>query len=147
MDGRFEETFMDIVNFVDASFRTIPEKSGRAIAGLSMGGFHSKHISHFHPNTFDYVGVFSGAGIGPIDASSVVYQDFEGVLRRQMENGFQLYWLAMERDSFQNEGNARFLAKLDEMGFPYTYHWAYGGHTIRNWRIYLTLFVPMLFQR
>ena len=147
MDGRFEETFMDIINFVDASLRTIPEKSGRAIAGLSMGGFHTMHISRFHPNTFDYIGVFSGAGIGPVDASSIVYQDIEGGLRRQMENGFQLYWLAMERDSFQNEGNLRFLAKLGEMGFPYSYHWAYGGHTPRNWRAYLVLFVQMLFQQ
>ena len=39
----------DIVNFIDATYRTVKRKSGRAIAGLSMGGFHSLHISKQYP--------------------------------------------------------------------------------------------------
>ena len=33
------------MKFIDKNYRTIKSKSGRAIAGLSMGGFHSLHIS------------------------------------------------------------------------------------------------------
>jgi enterochelin esterase-like enzyme len=41
MDGKFEETFIDIMKFVKMNYRTIESKEGRAIAGLSMGGFHT----------------------------------------------------------------------------------------------------------
>ena len=146
MDGRFEETFMDIVNFVDANYRTIPEKSGRAIAGLSMGGFHTLHTSHFYPNTFDYIGLFSAATMPRDGTRSPVYQDIEGNLRRQMENGFQLYWIAMGVDDFLFNACVEFRAKLDRIGFPYEFHQTEGGHTWRNWRIYLSQFVPRLFQ-
>lgn len=60
MDGTFEATFPEVVKFVDTNYRTIPEKSSRAIAGLSMGGFHSLHISNEYPDLFDYVGLFLG---------------------------------------------------------------------------------------
>ena len=46
-----------------------------AIAGLSMGGFHSKFISLNNPDTFDYVGLFSAA-LGVTDPSiSPIYQN------------------------------------------------------------------------
>ena len=45
MEGSFETSFMEVVKFIDANYRTIAKKQGRAIAGLSMGGFHSKFIS------------------------------------------------------------------------------------------------------
>lgn len=61
MDGQMETAFPDIVNFVDKNYRTIKNKGGRAIAGLSMGGFHSLHISKQYPDMFDYVGLFSAA--------------------------------------------------------------------------------------
>ena len=38
MDGKFEETFMDIMKFVESSYRVKANKQSRAIAGLSMGG-------------------------------------------------------------------------------------------------------------
>ena len=146
MDGRFEEHFIDVINFIDAQYRTIPQKSGRAIAGLSMGGFHTIHISHFLPNTFDYIGLFSAAVMPRDTTSSVVYADIPGNLRRQMENGFQLYWIAMGREDFLVNACIEYRALLDSMGFPYEFHSTEGGHTWRNWRIYLSQFVPRLFQ-
>ncbi len=43
MEGTFEAAFPDVVNFIDKTFRTKANKQNRAIAGLSMGGFHSLH--------------------------------------------------------------------------------------------------------
>lgn len=54
-----ETSFPDVVKFIDSNYRTLNMKSGRAIAGLSMGGFHSLHISKQYPDMFDYVGLFS----------------------------------------------------------------------------------------
>ena len=49
------------MNFFDRNYRTVHAKKARAIAGLSMGGFHSMHISKQYPDMFDYVGLFSAA--------------------------------------------------------------------------------------
>ena len=61
MDGKFEGTFIDVMKFVESKYRTIESKEGRAIAGLSMGGYHTAYISRYYPNTFDYIGLFSPA--------------------------------------------------------------------------------------
>src|SRR5690625_6712869 len=61
MDGVYERSFGDIVEFVENRYRVITEKSSRAIAGLSMGGFHPLHISRTYPDTFGYVCLFSQA--------------------------------------------------------------------------------------
>ena len=59
-DGRVEYSFVnDVVKKIDSTYRTIPEKSSRAIGGLSIGALQSLHISANHPDTFGYVGLFS----------------------------------------------------------------------------------------
>ena len=60
MMGLFENTFVaDVVTYVDSHYRTLRRQSGRAIAGLSLGGLHAIHISANKPSTFGYVGLFS----------------------------------------------------------------------------------------
>src|SRR5690606_15269401 len=75
MDGTYEANFMDIIKFVEANYRVKADKANRAVAGLSMGGFHSLHISRYYPNTFDYVGLFSAAILPNQNVSSPVYND------------------------------------------------------------------------
>ncbi len=146
MDGKFEETFPDIIQFIESNYRVKAEKSGRAIAGLSMGGFHSLHISSFYPNTFDYVGLFSAA-IDPQEKNgSKIYENFDDQLKAEKENGYKLYWIAIGKDDFLYKPNTDFRAKLDKLGMKYTYVETTGGHTWTNWRTYLSQFVPMLFK-
>lgn len=61
MEGSFEKAFPDIMKYVESHYRTINDKNHRAIAGLSMGGFHSLYISANNPDLFGYVGLFSAA--------------------------------------------------------------------------------------
>ena len=49
------------MKYVESHYRTINDKNHRAIAGLSMGGFHSLYISANNPDLFGYVGLFSAA--------------------------------------------------------------------------------------
>lgn len=51
----------DVIGNVDRSFRTIAQKEGRAIAGLSMGGFAAFSIGLRHPDMFASLGSTSGA--------------------------------------------------------------------------------------
>jgi len=146
MDGTYEANFMDIIKFVESNYRVKADKANRAVAGLSMGGFHSLHISRYYPNTFDYVGLFSAAIMPNQNVSSPVYYDIDGTLKKQMDNGFKLYWIAIGNTDFLYKGNTDYRKKLDSMGFKYTYRESDGGHIWRNWRVYLSEFTPLLFK-
>ncbi|MDE6320660.1 MAG: esterase, partial [Muribaculaceae bacterium] len=147
MDGTFEEHFPEVVNFIDTNFRTIDSKGGRAIAGLSMGGFHSMHISKQYPDMFDYVGLFSAAIMPGKDTTSPIYQDIEGKLKTQFDKKPALYWIAIGDKDFLYEANKEYRKLLDEKGYPYTYYESPDGHIWKNWRIYLSKFTPMLFKK
>lgn len=144
MDGSYEQHFPDIVNFIDSRFRTIQKKESRAIAGLSMGGFHSMHISKQYPDMFDYVGLFSAA-ILP-DKTSSVYDDFDAKLAIQFSKHPKLYWIAIGNADFLYKANEDYRKLLDSKGYAYTYYESDEGHIWKNWRIYLTEFVPQLFK-
>jgi enterochelin esterase family protein len=146
MDGKFEETFSDVIKFVESNYRVKAEKSGRAIAGLSMGGYHSLHISRFYPNTFDYVGLFSAAIMVNDKATSKAYENFDSTLETQMKNGYKLYWIGIGKTDFLYKANEEYRAKLDKMGMKYTYVETEGGHTWTNWRVYLSQIAPLLFK-
>ena len=53
-----------LIPFVDKTFRTIPDRDHRAMAGLSMGGMQTFHITLNHLDLFSHIGGFSGAA-GP----------------------------------------------------------------------------------
>lgn len=146
MDGTYEETFMDIVDFVEKSYRVKSDKAHRAVAGLSMGGFHSLHISRYYPNTFDYVGLFSAAILPNQNTTAKVYQDIDETLKKQMENGYKLYWIGIGKTDFLYKNNVKYKAKLEAMGMPITYRESEGGHIWKNWRVYLSEFAPQLFK-
>lgn len=146
MDGSFESAFPQLVAWVDSHYRTVNKASARAIAGLSMGGFHAMRISKEYPRMFDYVGLFSAAIFRGEESISQIYRDFEAKLHKQFADSPKLYWIAIGKDDFLYEENVRFRALLDANGYPYTYVESEGGHVWRNWRVYLTQFAPLLFR-
>ena len=145
-DGAFEEAFIDVIKFIDANYRTINKKNGRAIAGLSMGGGHTLNISKYYENTFNYMGLFSAAVGERENAVSEVHKDYLGKLKKQRDNGFKLYWIACGNTDFLYQSNLSFMKQLDEIKFPYVFRESDGGHIWRNWRIYLTEFSQMIFK-
>jgi len=146
MDGKFEESFPDVIKFIEANYRVKAEKSSRAIAGLSMGGFHSLHISRYYPNTFDYIGLFSAAITPDAKVSSKVYENIDNTLKNQLKNGYKLYWIGVGKADFLYKNVTEYRAKLDKLGMKYTYRESEGGHTWTNWRVYLSEFAPLLFK-
>lgn len=146
MEGSYEQAFPEIVKFIDKNYRTIKSKSGRAIAGLSMGGFHSLHISKQYPDMFNYIGLFSAAIMPNKEVSSLIYENMEEKLKVQFDKNPALYWIAIGKTDFLYKANEEYRKLLDEKGYKYTYYESDGGHIWKNWRIYLTEFVPMLFR-
>ena len=146
MDGSFEAMFPAVVEWVDAHYRTIAKPEKRAIAGLSMGGFHAMQISKHYPAMFDYVGLFSAA-IFRGESGVEMYEDLEQRLLRQFEHEPKLYWIAIGSSDFLYNENVEYRELLDRLGCKYTYRESTGGHEWRNWRIYLSEFAQMLFKR
>ena len=145
MEGTFETAFGEVVSFIDKNYRTIAKKQSRAICGLSMGGFHSLYISANNPDLFGYVGLFSAA-VGVTDESvSPIYQNLDAKLAKQFA-GKPFYFIACGNTDFLYRSNKEYMAKLDKAGYPYTYLETGGGHIWRNWRVYLTEYLPLLFQ-
>lgn len=129
-----EESFPDVMKYVEENYRVKKGKQNRAICGLSMGGGHSYEISQRYPDRFDYIGLYS-AYIGQIrDLSKLFAQNPK------------LYWISIGREDFLFKGNEDLRKYLDEHHFPYEYNETDGGHSWRNWRKYLIIFTQRLFK-
>lgn len=51
---------IEVPDYIDAHYRTIPDARHRAITGLSMGGHGSLYLALRHPNRFGAAGSMSG---------------------------------------------------------------------------------------
>ncbi|MBR4919830.1 MAG: esterase [Prevotella sp.] len=147
MEGSIEVAFPDLVNWVDSHYRTLADKKHRAIAGLSMGGFHSLYISANNPQMFGYIGLFSAAVNRQAQGENGhIYQQLDAKLAKQFNPAPELYFIAIGKTDFLYKDNVDFRQKLDQKGYKYEYLETDGGHIWRNWRIYLNQFVPKLFK-
>ncbi len=146
-------SFMDIVNYVDANYRTVKKSEGRAVCGLSMGGGHTFAISLTYPTTFDYYGLFS-AGLHLSTGSrnqSFAEQikndpDFAQQSARLFGSKPKLYWMGMGKTDFLYQSTVDLRDYWDSKGYKYEYVETDGGHIWRNWRIYLTMFAQKIFK-
>jgi enterochelin esterase family protein len=143
--GLFEKSMIDdILPYVEKNFRVVADPDHRAITGLSMGGYHTQKITNAHPGVFSYIGVMSMGlydGFGRYDREEHLSQ-----IRTLKESDPVVYWIACGKTDFLIERVDQLRKLYDEQGFEYIYRESEGGHTWNNWRLYLTEFVPMLFQ-
>lgn len=147
MEGSFEKAFPDIMKYVESHYRTINDKNHRAIAGLSMGGFHSLYISANNPDLFGYVGLFSAAiNRQAKGENTYIYENLEAKLAKQFSNAPKLYFIGIGNTDFLFQDNVKYRELLDANGYEYEYMETDGGHEWRNWRKYLNHFVPELFK-
>ena len=146
MEGTFEQSFNDIMSWVDKNYRTRAAKRYRAIAGLSMGGYHTLYISANQPDDFAYVGLFSPAISRMDQGKCSIYDDLETKLVAQFKQRPRLYWIGIGKDDFLYKDNAEFRKLLDKHRLRYTYHESGAGHEWANWRDYLVIFMQRLFR-
>lgn len=145
MDGSFEQSFGDIIDFVTKNYHVSNNKRKRAIAGLSMGGYHALYISANRPETFGSVGLFSAAVTPRNNPGSTVYRDLESKLKVQFNERPKLYWIGIGKEDFLMSDNLKLREILDRNHWRYTYHESEGGHEWRNWRNYLSEFLQLAF--
>ena len=147
-----DESFMDIVKYVESHYKVAKNKKNRAICGLSMGGGHTFATSKRYPDTFNYIGLFSAGLHISGDRTKSFYQllqentEVQKQLARLFASKPALYWIAIGKTDFLYQQNSDLRKYLDEKGYPYEYLETDGGHIWRNWRIYLTEFAQKIFK-
>lgn len=147
----YEESFTDIMNYVQKNYRIKKGAKNTAICGLSMGGYHTFSISNLHPGKFDYIGLYSAAiRMGWRQENQPLEEYLEEKQGKAIEAVFaanpQLYWIAIGNTDFLYEQNKSLRNYFDKKGYKYEYFESDGGHIWRNWRIYLTMFAQRLFK-
>lgn len=128
----------EIIPFIEKNYRAIPNKSARAIAGLSMGGGHTTSATMLFPGVFDYIcpmscGLRDGDGV---DAK------MQGIKKA----GYKLYWIGCGTADFAWPGTETMVKVLERNGMEYTLFASDGGHVWYNWRYYLNTFAQLLFK-
>ena len=148
----FEESFPEVKQYIEKHFRVKKGADNTALCGLSMGGFHTFHLSLMNPGMFGYLGLFSAAvrmdrnSNKPIDQQIAESAEVSGQIAAVFKAKPHLYWIGIGKTDFLYEQNKGLRAYLDKMQYPYEYFENEDGHIWRNWRIYLTLFTQKLFK-
>lgn len=143
-NGIYETNFPEIIRYVESNYHTLPGKHGRAIAGLSMGGFHTLYTFLNHSELFDYVGLFSaGLNTKGLDMTVPAYTDRDDKLKQA---DYRLFWIGMGTEDGLYPFSQELMKRMDEMGKPYEYVESTRGHIWANWRQYLVQFSQRLFK-
>lgn len=129
----------DIVPYIESHYRAIDNKSGRAVAGLSMGGGHTIAVSGNYPELFDYICPLS-SGIAESDEAKAQLQGIK-------DAGYKLYWIGVgDQDTGAYARSQELDKMLTELGMEHTFYVSGNAHEWRNWRLYLNTFAQLLFK-
>ncbi len=143
--GKFEQSLVkDIIPYIENNYRVTADPDYRAIAGFSMGGYHTQKITNANPGKFNYIGVWSMglySNFGTYNKDDHVAQ-----LKVLKESSPKVYWIGCGKEDFLYKGVTDLRALYDELGFDYIYRESEGGHSWNNWRLYLSEFVQLLFK-
>jgi enterochelin esterase-like enzyme len=147
-----DEVTQALIPFVDRTFRTLTDRDNRAMAGLSMGGFQTFHVTTRHLDLFSHIGGFSGIGGMLEDRKLDLKTDFNGVFADPAAFAKKIHVLyfgvgTAEAERFTTRIRALHAA-LTEAGVQHVY-WESPGtdHEWQTWRRNLKGFAPLLFRK
>ena len=154
MMSAFEDDMTQaLIPFIDSTFRTVSDRDHRAMAGLSMGGMQTFHVTFDHLELFSYIGGFSGAanvfamGNGKPDMKTA----FNGAMAdpNAFARRVHLLWIGVGTDEPERmkQGIEQLHASLDEAKVQHVFYESPGtSHEWQTWRRDLKDFAPRLFQ-
>jgi len=144
-DACTQEFLKDILPYVDAHYRTRPDRASRAVAGLSMGGFVVLNTGLTHLETFGELYVFS-SGYWP-DMLTLFRTNSAGLLSDPSLNErlrMPVYFGVGETDiAYLN--SQKTLALFNEHGIRTFSVLSSHGHEWLNWRRYLYQTAQIMF--
>lgn len=143
-----------LIPFIDSTFRTIPDREHRAMAGLSMGGMQTFHVTFNHLDKFSHIGGFSGAANAFAGGNEKL--DFKTAFNGAMADPaafakrVHLLWIGVGTNEPERmrQGIERLHASLEEAKIQHVFSQSQGtDHEWQTWRRNLEDFAPRLFQQ
>jgi enterochelin esterase-like enzyme len=158
----FEDVVIhDLIPMIDASYRTIPDREHRAMAGLSMGGMQTMFIALQHLDMFAYIGSFSGPIVPSLTTGNLTSDRTPEPFDSKTAYGgafadpstfnkrVKLLWLGVgsaESDQFRR-GIGGAVEAVRPAGVRLEYFESSGtAHEWQTWRRDLNDFAPRLFR-
>lgn len=144
----FDVTMQELIPMIDSTYRTIPDREHRAMAGLSMGSVQTLYIGLQNLDSFSALGIFSRR---PMDDKEFnLERSFGGIFQKPQELNRKLHlfwWGAGTAEEGIYNAVKKNLAQLTSVGintvfveFPGT------SHEWQTWRKSLYDFAPRLFR-
>src|SRR6266704_4062969 len=143
----------DLVNEIDEKYRTIRVRHGRAIAGLSMGGYGAVKLALKYPGLFELAGSLSGA-FNAAQNLDTLRPEFAAKLREVFGNegsreraendvllllntshqtSYPYFYLGCGTADFFLDTTRAFVMQLSSRKIAYEYHETPGEHTWEYW--------------
>lgn len=131
----FQTVLLDeLIPYIDANFRTVATRDGRAMAGLSMGAAETRGITLANPQVFGYWGLLSGGNYTPAD--------LEGKMKPK---GIFISYGGKETRGA--DALPKVEADLKAAGYNVVTYVSPGtAHEFQSWRRSLYQMAPMLFK-
>lgn len=129
----FQTVLVDeLIPYIDANFRTIPDQPHRAMGGLSMGGMETHAITLARPEVFSYYALLSGG----------IYKPAE------IKDKSKVKLIFMSCGSFENpDGVKKAAVTLKEAGFnAVSFVSENTRHEFQTWRRSILELAPLLFK-
>lgn len=138
-----EEMVKDCIPFIDKTYRTITNREGRAMAGLSMGGMQTQKTVFHHPELFAWAGIFSG-GLTVEDEE----ENYTDILYNpeQFKKTFKMLYVACGQQDGLYEMTARNVLDVQNHGIPLEVFYEPGYHDWTFWRHCATDFIKKVFR-
>ena len=171
-EGAYETYILtDLPADVVKKYRTINSRYGRAIAGLSMGGYGALKMALKRPAMFAVAGSFSGAFaatrpgelekliggpeadrlqkiFGPAESTARQENDLFALAAAVKPGGAPyLYVDCGVADNSLIAANREVVAAIHKTGAAYEYHEVAGGHSWDYWDRRIREFLPVLMRR
>ena len=141
----------DILPYVESHYNVIKNRTGRAVAGLSMGGGQSFYIGLRNIDVFSNIGIFSSGLLGGSGAGQAAFDpeaQMPGLISNPAKyNKLDLFYISCGEQDNRIGGTKEFVDQLNALGYKNVFYETYpGGHEWKVWRRNLSAFVQKVFQ-
>jgi len=141
-----EMMITDLIPMVERTYRVLPSRENRAMAGLSMGGMQTFLTALANLDKFAYIGGFSGSTGGRGGAFDAKTSN-NGVFANAAAFNQKVKLLFLGIGSVEGPGTKNFSDQLTKAGIQNVYFESPGtAHEWLTWRRCLNDFAPRLFR-
>ena len=142
--GDFIQDFMEVlIPYLKKHYRISDAPEDWALAGFSMGGYHTLKIGLNNLDQFGNLGLFSWGG-----GKNFFEENARHVLHQpdQVDKHIKVFYMACGREDFLYQRQMKMDSSFTELGIDHTFFVSDGGHDMVNWRKYLYNYAQLLFH-